>query len=152
MNTVTTRMVYIGRRLVAGQQLTYWHQEIAPDGTLGAAKGSMQPFQARTPVGAVLEVQQPEGEPSKVYYTGLMAPRVVDAWKNAADVESWRARDRADAQAAATARRARAELEGLPDAFEEAVEALRRHFSALPAMQRAALLPLVQARILGQDG
>ncbi|GAB6855912.1 hypothetical protein [Microbacterium xylanilyticum] len=151
MNTVTTRMVYIGRRLVAGQQLTYWHQEISLDGTLGAAKGAVQPFQAGTPVGAVLEVRQPEGEPSKVYYTGLMAPRVVDAWKDPADVAQWRARDLADAQAAATARRARDELAALPDAFEQALEILREHFSVLPVMQRAALLPLVQARILGSD-
>ena len=151
MSVVTSRMVYIGRRLVAGQQVTYWHQEIGPDGRLGAAKGALQPFQAGTPVGAVLEVLQPEGDPSKVYSTGLKAPRVVDAWHNQDDVARWRARDRADAQAAATARQARAELDSMPDAFEQAVETLREHFSGLPIMQRAALLPLVQARILGQD-
>ena len=79
---------------------------------------------------------------------GPHAPRVIDSWPHSSDIEKWRLDDRADAQAAHTARRAKKELQDIPDTFEQALDTLAAHFARLNTNQRAALLPLVQARIL----
>ena len=148
-STITSRVVYIGRRLLAGHKIAYWYRELGADGSLGAAKGATEPYQAGLSIGAVLEVQQPASDPMKILVAGPRAPRVVAAWSQPADVERWRLEDRADAQAAAVARRAQTDLRDISDTFEEALDVLSEHFALLTFPQRAALLPLVQARILG---
>lgn len=150
MSTATARVVYIGRRLLAGQKIAYWYHELDDSDTLGAAKGALKPYQAGLSIGAVLQIRQPEDDPTKILIAGPSAPRVVGAWHDPDAVANWRIQDRADAQIAANAHRAQKDLQGIPDSFEEALDTLSTHFAKLNHTQRAALIPLVQARILGQ--
>ncbi|KDA04623.1 hypothetical protein DC31_05895 [Microbacterium sp. CH12i] len=119
MNTTTARVIYIRRRLLAGHKIAYWYQ-----------------------------IRHPEDDPTKILIAGPSAPRVVGAWQDSEALTNWRIQDRADAQIAANAQRAQNDLQGIPDSFEEAPETLSAHFSRLNHSQRAALIPLVQARIL----
>lgn len=148
MSTSTSRVVYIGRRLLTGQKIAYWYRELDDPNTLGAARGAFQPYQADLPIGAVLEIRQPAGDDSKILVNGPNAPRVIGSWPRPADIEVWRLEDRADAQIAHTARRAQQDLQDIPDTFEQALNTLAAHFARLTTSQRAAMLPLVQARIL----
>ena len=52
-------------------------------------------------------------------------------------------------QSSLTNTRVRKGLRDLPDEFDDALRVLTRHFVRLNHSQRAALLPLIQARILG---
>lgn len=150
MSTTTARVVYIGRRLLTGQKIAYWYHELDGTDTLGAAKGALQPYQAGLTIGAILEIRHPEDDPTKILIAGPSAPRVVGAWHDPDAVSTWRTQDRADAQIAMNAQRAQKDLQGIPDSFEQALETLGAHFARLNHTQRAALIPLVQSRILGQ--
>ncbi|EYT57208.1 hypothetical protein [Microbacterium sp. UCD-TDU] len=151
MSISASRVVYIGRRLLTGQKIAYWYRELDANDTLGAAKGAFQPYQAGLPVGAILQIRQPAGDPTKILMNGPNAPRVVGSWPNPTDIEAWRLDDLADAQAARTAQRAQNALQGIPDTFEQALDTLAAHFARLTATQKAALLPLAQARILSHS-
>lgn len=151
MSISASRVVYIGRRLLTGQKIAYWYRELDANDTLGAAKGAFQPYQAGLPIGAVLEIRQPTDDPTKILMNGPNAPRVIDSWPHHADIETWRLDDLADAQAAHTAQRAQNTLQGIPDTFEQALDTLAAHFARLTATQKAALLPLVQTRILSHS-
>lgn len=106
MTISSSRVVYIGRRLLTGQKIAYWYRELDDSNTLGAAKGAFQPYQAGVPIGAILEIRQPGDDPTKILMNGPNAPRVVDSWPHPADIETWRLDDLADAQAAYAAQRA----------------------------------------------
>lgn len=148
MTISSSRVVYIGRRLLTGQKIAYWYRELDDSNTLGAAKGAFQPYQAGVPIGAILEIRQPGDDPTKILMNGPNAPRVVDSWPHPADIETWRLDDLADAQAAYAAQRAHNALRDIPDTFEQALDTLASHFARFTAPQRAAMLPFVQARIL----
>lgn len=151
MSISASRVVYIGRRLLTGQQIAYWYRELDADDALGAAKGAFQPYQAGLPIGAILQIRQPADDTTKILVKGPNAPRVVGSWPHPTDIETWRLDDLADAQAAHTAQHAKNALQDIPDTFEQALDTLAAHFARLTATQKAALLPLVQARILSHS-
>lgn len=148
MSTNTSRAVFIGRRLHIGRRLAWWYRQINDDDTTGPAIGAFQPYQAGLAIGAIISIAHLDDDPTKILIDGPNAPRIIGAWHNPDDIAQWKILDRADAQAAATAARATTELQGLPDAFTDAIDTLRTHLTPLTHTQRAALLPLIQARIL----
>lgn len=142
-------IVYIGRRLTSDGRIGHWYQDLV-DGELSeTARGSYKPYRAGIPVGGIVEIRRPIDAPDQLYTSGPHGPRLVGAWEDIDAVTEWRLQDRSDAQVVAVSKRAKKELDGLPDEFEAAVDTLARHFARLNHSQRAALLPLVQSRILG---
>lgn len=149
-NDVTIeQVVYIGRRLTSDGRIGHWYQDLV-DGKLSeTARGSYKPYRAGIPVGGIVELRRPSDALDRLYTSGPHGPRLVGAWENVDAVTEWRLQDRVDAQVVAVSKRAKKDLDGLPDEFEAAVNTLARHFARLNHSQRAALLPLVQSRILG---
>lgn len=145
ISSSTERVVYVGRRLAESGKIAYWYQPVTTGDRL---VGSTKPY-ARHEIGAVLEITRPVDGPTQVYIAGEHAPRVVDTWEDQDDIARWRVLDRAEYQTSLTNARIRRGLRDLPDEFDDALRVLTRHFARLNHSQRAALLPLVQARILG---
>ncbi|MFH8253273.1 hypothetical protein ACH3VR_23100 [Microbacterium sp. B2969] len=149
-NDVTIeKVVYIGRRLTGDNRIAYWYQSLVDDELTEKVIGSYKPYRAGLPVGGIVEIRRPNGAPDRLYTSGPRGPRLVAAWEDASRVAEWRMQDLADAQVVALSKRAKKDLDGLPDEFEDAVNTLARHFARLNHSQRAALLPVVQSRILG---
>lgn len=140
----TERLVYVGRRLSSGK-LAHWYMPLDDPTRL---VGSTKPYGSHS-IGTVVEITRPANEPGKVYVSGDHAPRAVDAWENETEIAEWRVQDRADYQVHTSNARIRKGLRDMPDEFDEALRTLTRHFAKLNHSQRAALLPLVEARILG---
>lgn len=143
------KVVYIGRRLTADGRIGYWYQSLVDDELSGRTHGAYKPYRAALPVGGIIEIRRPSDAPEQIYTSGPRGPRLVGAWEDTAAIEEWRLQDRAEAQVLALSKRAKKDLDGVPDEFEAAVATLARHFARLNHSQRAALLPLVQSRILG---
>ena len=80
--------------------------------------------------------------------SGFAAPAISGAWHDEAAINEWRITDRAEHQRDANEARARKELAGIPDEFSTALDTLAAHFSRLNHSQRAALLSLVQTKLL----
>ena len=143
------KVVYVGRRLTKDQRIAYWYQPLV-DGELSEkAIGSYKPYRAGLPVGGIVEIRRPRDAPDRLYTSGALGPRLVGSFDILDLVAEWRLQDLADSHVIALSKRAKKDLDGLPDEFEAAVTTLARHFSRLNHSQRAALLPVVQSRILG---
>jgi len=148
-NVSIEQVVYIGRRLTSDGRIGHWYRDLV-DGELSeTARGSYKPYRAGIPVGGIIELRRPSDTPDRLYTSGPHGPRLAGAWEDVDAVTEWRLQDRSDAQVVAVSKRAKKDLDGLPDEFEAAVDTLARHFARLNHSQRAALLPLVQSRILG---
>lgn len=143
----TERLIYIGRRATSNGKLAYWYTR--EEDPRGPATGSYKAYGAFE-IGAIVEITRPADAPEQLYVSGQHQPRAVDVWTEESDIADWRLLDRADYQAHQTEARVRKQLKGVPDEFEEAVNVLARHFAKLNTTQRAALLSVVQARILGR--
>lgn len=141
----TERLVYVGRRAASSGKLAYWYMPLDDRTRL---VGGAKPYGSHD-IGTVIEVTRPVGEPTQVYVSGEHGPRVIEAWQDEADIAEWRVLDRAEYQVHTSAARVRKGLRDMPDEFDEALRVLARHFAKLNRSQRAALLPLVEARILG---
>lgn len=144
----TEQLVYIGRARAASGKLAHWYQPILgdaldPDRQVGTLKRY-----ASSPIGAIVTVHRPAGQPELIYTAGQHAPEIAGAWHDEAAINEWRTRDRAEHQRDANEARARKQLTGIPDEFTAALEILATHFSRLNHSQRAALLPLVQTKLL----
>lgn len=138
------KVVYIGRRLTGDNRIGYWYLPLVDGELTDKAMGSYKPYRAGLPVGGIVEIRRPSDAPDQLYTSGPRGPRLVAAWEDADLVAEWRLQDLADAQVLALSKRAKKDLDGLPDEFEDAITTLARNHS-----QRAALLPVVQSRILG---
>lgn len=143
------RVVYVGRRVGSTGKIAHWYMPVSREGSL---YGSLKRYSEDQGIGAVLEISRPPDQPTSTYVTGEHAPRVVDVWLDEADLAEWRVLDRAEYQQSVAAARVRKGLRDMPDEFEDALRVLTRHFARLNHSQRAALLPLVQARVLGGGG
>ena len=143
------KVVYIGRRLTGDNRIGYWYLPLIDGELTDKAAGSYKPYRAGLPVGGIVEIRRPSDAPDQLYTSGPRGPRLVAAWEDADQVAEWRMLDLADSQVLALSKRAKKNLEGLPDEFEDAINTLARHFARLNHSQRAALLPVVQSRILG---
>lgn len=142
----TERLVYVGRRTTTAGKIAHWYRPI--DGDDRREVGSLKPYGSFS-IGTVVEITRPADDPTKTYIAGVHRPRAVDTWTDEEEIAQWRVLDRAEYQVNAAAARIRKGLRDMPDEFEEALRVLTRHFAKLNHSQRAALLPLVQARILG---
>lgn len=147
----TVQLVYIGRRIAANGKLAYWHLPLVDGEIPGAdAVGGYKPYVPGASIGAIVEITRPEDAPGEYYAKGPNGPRTVGAWTDNPDkLNEWRMQDRADTQQIAAAARAKKDLAGIPDDFTAALEVIASHFARLSHTQRAALLPVVQSRILG---
>lgn len=140
------RVVYVGRRVGSAGKLAHWYMPVSREGSL---YGSLKRYSGDQAIGAVLEISRPADQPTSTYVAGEHAPRVVDVWSDEAEIAEWRVLDRAEYQQSVVVARVRRGLRDVPDEFDDALRVLTRHFAKLNHSQRAALLPLVQARILG---
>lgn len=143
------KVVYIGRRLTGDNRIGYWYLPLVDGELTDKATGSYKPYRAGLPVGGIVDISRQSDAPDRLYTSGPREPRLVAAWEDADLVAEWRLQDLADAQVLALSKRAKKDLDGMPDEFEDAINTLARHFARLNHSQRAALLPVVQSRILG---
>lgn len=144
------KVVYIGRRLTGDNRIGYWYLPLVDGELTDKATGSYKPYRSGLPVGGIVEISRPSDAPDRLYTSGPRGPRLVAAWEDADMVAEWRMQDLADSQVLALSKRAKKDLDGLPDEFKDAVDTLARHFARLNHSQRAALLPLVESQILGR--
>lgn len=146
--TSTEQLVYIGRARAASGKLAHWYRPIV--GNIldsGRQVGTLKRY-ASSPIGAIVTVHRPAGQPDHIYTAGQYAPEISGAWHDEAAINEWRTTDRAEYQRDANESRARKELAGVPDEFITALDTLAAHFSRLNHSQRAALLFLVQTKLL----
>lgn len=141
----TERVVYVGRRQDSSGRIAHWYMPVDEDRRLA---GNSKPY-GSFEIGTVIEITRPADDPGRLYISGEHAPRAVDTWTDESAIAQWRVLDRAEYQVTAQAARIRKGLRDMPDEFDEALRVLTRHFAKLNHTQRAALLPLVEARILG---
>ena len=146
--TSTEQLVYIGRARAASGRLAHWYRPIVGN-TLDSGRqvGTLKRY-ASSPIGAIVTVHRPAGTPDLIYTAGQYAPAISGAWHDEAAINEWRITDRAEHQRDANEARARKELAGIPDEFSTALDTLAAHFSRLNHSQRAALLSLVQTKLL----
>lgn len=144
----TEQLVYIGRARAASGKLAHWYRPVAGDALDPERQVGTLKRYALSPIGAIVTVHRPAGQPERIYTAGQYAPEISGAWHDEAAINEWRTIDRAEYQRDANETRARKQLAGLPDEFSAALDTLATHFSRLNHSQRAALLSLVQAKLL----
>ena len=145
--TVTEEVVYVGRKAASNGKLAHWYRTL-DDGELTSKElGSYKPYTS-APVGAIITITRPAGEPTVLYTGGQYTPRITGRYADTAATDEWRVADQAEAQRDANERRIKRDLDGLPEEFTTALDTVGAHFSRLNAPQRAALLTLVTAKLL----
>src|SRR3546814_13568573 len=113
--------------------------------------GADKPYTAG-PVGAIVTIQRPAGEPTMLYTSGQYAPRITGAYADAASTDEWRVTDQAEAQRDANERRVNRDLDGLPAGFPAALDTLGAPFSPFHPPPRADLLHMVPPKHLCYRG